>query len=636
MNSAMKKLMMIMCGVAMVAALNAKPAFRGPINRVQPDGSVITIYQHGDECFHWLTNAKGEWLMQDAEGKYVKTAALSDEEITAQRKASRYYIPQTLQQAQPTNLAPRGLIILVNFQDEKFRSENTLEVMRDMHNGENYTFNYEYIDPYTSTREKVVAKGSARQYFIDQSCGQYQPYFDVVGPYTVEQNMAYYGGNAGGQDKYPHIMVKEACELAHNDGVDFSQYDNDKDGFVDFVYVIYAGYGEADGGGANTIWPHSWNIYTKGGISLKLDGKQVDLYACSSEMNAYSYTRAGIATFCHEFSHVLGLPDFYPTGNSNTHKTSGSWDIMDYGPYNNDGNTPPAYSGYERMFFGWATPRVLNSAADVTIKELQEYNDVCVVTTTGKFNGKANDPNPTEFYVVENRQKKGWDTYLPGHGMLLTKIRYSYDVWKNNRVNYRADDLHIDLIEADGLKPTYSQSDPDNGYMGKPGDAFPAGATSYADISGYPITEISEANSEIQFKMKGGGTETHTDIVRPTNITVDKTDITLTEAKRSETITATVDPENVTYNNVIWTSSDINVATVHEGVVTAVKRGNAVITAYIHASDAKATVNVFCDLPAGIENVGSMEKNTARKVLENGHVVIIRDGVKYSLLGEQL
>ncbi len=541
----MKKLMLIMCGIAMVTVLNAKPAFRGPINRVQPDGSTITVYMHGDEFFHWETNDKGEWLTRDENGKYVKTAALTDEQITAQRKASRYYIPQSLQQAQPTNLAPRGLIILVNFKDVQFQSTNTLDIMRDMHNGDNYTYSYEYNDPYEGTHVSVTAQGSAKKYFVDQSGGRYQPYFDVVGPYTVSQDMAYYGKNDSyGNDKNPHVMVKEACELAHNDGVNFAQYDNDKNGYVDFVYVIYAGYGEADGGAANTIWPHSWNIYTKGGISLKLDGKQVDLYACSSELNYYSKKRAGIATFCHEFSHVLGLPDLYST-NGASHKTSGSWDVMDYGPYNNDGNTPPSYSGYERLFFGWTTGRVPNAPLNMTIKELQEFNDVCVITSTGSFNDQGNDPNPTEFYIIENRQQKGWDQYLPGHGMILTKVKYSYDYWTNNKVNNNSSDMRVDIIEADGLKPSYNQNKPDNGYMGKPGDAFPAGATSYSGITDYPITDITETDGVIHFKVKGGG-------------------------------------------------------------------------------------------PEGIETLNTDEKNAARKVFENGHVLIIRDGVKYSLLGEKL
>ena len=325
--------------------------------------------------------------------------------------------------------------------------------MRDMHNGESYKYNYSFN--YGGTRYNIKAEGSVRQYFINQSCGQYQPQFDVVGPFTVSKDMSYYGSNdSQGNDKHPEIMVQEACELAHEAGVDFSQYDNNNDGKVDFVYVLYAGFGEADGGPATTIWPHSFHL-SYAGVSLRLDGKTVDLYACSSELNYVSKKRAGIATFCHEFSHVLGLPDLYTT-NSAKHKTCGAWDIMDYGQYNNDGNTPPSYSGYERMFFGWTTPRVINQPLNVTIKELQANNDVCVMTSSGEFSGKGNDPNPTIFYVLEYRQQVGWDKYIKGHGLMITKINYTFNKWSGNTVNNSAASMGVDIIEADGKEPKYN------------------------------------------------------------------------------------------------------------------------------------------------------------------------------------
>jgi len=546
----MRKVVILLMVVVSAGVLCAKPAYRGPIERTQPDGSTITVYLHGDEFFHWETNAAGEWLTQDAEGKYVPTSALTEEAISHRRKASPLYMPQAVQQASPRNLAPRGLIILVNFQDVAFQSTNTLAILRDMHNADNYSYSYSYTDPDTHKTVNITAEGSVRKYFMDQSGGQYQPTFDVVGPYTVSENMAYYGENKGGAgtDKRPHYMVKEACELADKDGVDFSLYDNDKNGKVDFVYVLYAGYCEADGAPTTTIWPHSWQLYSGGGITLTLDGKKVDLYACSSELNYVSNARCGIGTFCHEFSHVLGLPDIYPANGGN-HKTSGCWEVMDYGPYNNDGNTPPAYSGYERLFFGWATSRVLSTYGEVSIKELQAFNDVCVITPTGAFNGQGNDPYPTEFYVLENRQQKGWDGYIPGHGLMLTKINYSHGVWSGNTVNNNSGNLCVDLIEADGLTPSYTQYNRENGYFGKQTDLFPAGATEYVKIPNYGITNITEANEEISFSL--------------------------------------------------GYSSDIG-ATSEDGLN------------------------------------GTRSQGVWMKRLENGQVVIVRDGVKYSLLGEKL
>ena len=489
----MKKIFVMMLCAAGIAALQAKPAYRGAIERTQADGSTITVYQHGDEFFHWTTNERGEWLKYE-NGQYVVVPAMNNTEI-AYARANAKRAPKATQQASKINLAPHGLIILVNFSDVSFDASNSLSEMKDMHNGDNY--NHEYTYTLRGYTYEVKATGSARKYFIDQSSGQYTPTFDVVGPYTLSKERSYYGANdSRGNDKHPEDMVQEACKMAEGD-VDFTLYDNDNDGKVDFVYIIYAGYGEADSGVSDYIWPHTYHL-TYSGILCNVDGKQVDLYACGSELGYTSKHRDGIGTFCHEFSHVMGLPDIYSTNNG-TWKTSGAWDIMDYGPYNNEGYTPPSYSGYERLFFGWTTPRVLGYG-DYTIKELQEFNDVCVLTANGEFNGTGNDPDPATFWVLENRQMKEWDKYLPGHGMLITKIAYDYNSWLTNLVNNTKNNLRIDIQEADGKTPTYNASF-ENGNAGKPGDAYPTGGTSYVWVPSHLVNNVAEENEVISLSV---------------------------------------------------------------------------------------------------------------------------------------
>ena len=321
-------LLILFCVVA--CAVWAVPARRGGMVKTQPDGSEVTVYQHGDEHFHWMTNDKGEWLKMDADGFYRVTEALSAEEIVAKRMAA----PRRVEYKEtPLNIAPRGLVILVNFTDVVFKTDKA--EMDSMLTGKNYTRDYSYT--YRGKTYNITSEGSARQYFEDASFGQYNPQLDVVGPVMVKNNMKYYGGNnSSGSDKYPETMIQEACQLV-DDSIDFSLYDNDEDGYVDFVYVIYAGYGEADGGGDNTIWPHAWYLYSAAGKRCEVDGKVVDLYACGNEMDNYTENHTGIGTFCHEFSHVLGLPDLYETTGYGAHKTFGEWSILDYGPYNNDG-----------------------------------------------------------------------------------------------------------------------------------------------------------------------------------------------------------------------------------------------------------------------------------------------------------
>ena len=506
----MKKIGLIVLLSAIVGSVWAVPARRGGLVVTQPDGSELTVYQHGDEHFHWLTNTQGEWLSLDADGYYRVTEALSAEQIEAKRMAAPKRVTMA---AYPLNIAPRGLVILVNFTDVAF--ETSKAELDSMLIGKNYTRDYTYT--YRGKKYNVTSQGSARQYFKDASFGQYNLQLDVVGPVTVSKNMADYGGNnSNGSDKNPEGMIKEACELV-NDSVDYTHYDNDNDGNVDFVYVIYAGYGEADGGDANTIWPHAWYLYSAAGRKCEVDGKIIDLYACGNEMDNYTKHHTGIGTFCHEFSHVLGLPDLYETTGNGSHKTMGQWSILDYGPYNNDGNTPPAYSAYERFFMGWLTPRLITEPENITLAELNESQEALLISSSDQHNLIGNDPDPTTFYLLENRQQTGWDEYLPGHGLMLTKIQYNYKKWFDNTVNNTAKSMGVDLIEADGKAPNYDDARPSNGYMGKAKDLFPAGATAYTLITDHAIEEITEENGVIAFKYKGGAIETDIDNIENQN-----------------------------------------------------------------------------------------------------------------------
>ena len=303
-------------------------------------------------------------------------------------------------------LAPRGIIILVSFQDKEFQQTN--KDMTEWAMGEDYTYN--------------GATGSIHQYFYDQSWGEYDMEIDVVGPVTVSRNASYYGSNDwSGNDKHPDEMVREACQLAADAGADFSKYDSNNDGYVDWIVVLYAGKGEADGGAATTIWPHQYELsYT--GMQIKLNGKTVDHYCCLNEIDGQSGKRCGIGTFCHEFSHVMGLPDFYATNNA-SHRTMCEWDIMDYGPYLNDGNTPPCYSAYERWFMGWITPRVLTEPENVTLRLLDKYKEALLLCDGDAHNLDGLNPQPKTFYLLESRTKAGWDKYLPGYGTPLPMVQ---------------------------------------------------------------------------------------------------------------------------------------------------------------------------------------------------------------------
>ena len=494
----MKKILSIVMLFAAAASAAAMPARREGVVRTASDGTEKTVYLHGDAFYHYMTDGEGNWLDEKTLMPLSAEARAARQEHGEARIAARRRVQQAQMETGTSRLlAPRGVVILVSYKDTPFSSTNA--DMTEWAMGEDYRYN--------------GATGSIHQYFYDQSWGQYDMQIDVVGPVTVSKNASYYGnnvtdywGNSG--DEHADELVVEACRLADAQGVDFSKYDSNNDGKVDWVVILYAGKGEADGGEASTIWPHQYDLsYTN--MDFKLDGKTIDHYCCLNEIEGRTGARCGIGTFCHEFSHVMGLPDFYSTQQNSTHKTLGAWDIMDYGPYNNNGNTPPNYSAYERWFMGWIEPTLVSSASTVTLPLLQETGAAAVITKTGKAISNILAPNPSVFYLFENREKSGWDKYIPGKGMLITKVSWDRNKWLNNTVNNTASAMGVDIIEADGRAAYYD-------YQGKARDAFPAGATSFTTsfttssrllvepYVNHEITNIRLLNGVITFDVDGG------------------------------------------------------------------------------------------------------------------------------------
>ena len=485
-----KYLSIVMLSMIAVTA-TAVPARRGAIIRTAADGTEKEVYLHGNAFGHYMTDAEGTWLDETSLMPMSEEAKQARLQVINERKQARRVQAAQMVGNKP-NAAPRGLLILVNFADKAFVTP--YDTIKNMLDGDNFTRHYEYS--YTiggrTYNETVNSAGSARQYFHDQSYGQYNPIFDVVGPYTLSQNLAYYGKNsASGDDANVGAMVKEACELADKGGADFTLYDNDNNGIVDFVYILYAGYGEADGGPNETVWPHNYRqSYYGTKYACTVDGKKIDNYACSNEINYINDMYNGIGTFCHEFSHVLGLPDLYETNvNLKGLHTLLDWDILDYGPYLNDGNTPPNYSAYERFFMGWLTPRVLKDPQEVWLNPIHFGSGDAILLCEGdKHNLVGYDPDPKVFYLLEARKKEGWDKHLPGRGMLITKISYNANDWANNTVNNNSMKMGVDLLEAKANNTTGSAA------TSRATDAYPAGAKFWAGFANHDVTDISINN----------------------------------------------------------------------------------------------------------------------------------------------
>lgn len=487
----MKKIVSLftVCIIAMMAY--AVPAKRGWQTRTQADGTTIEVQQVGDEFYHFMINREGKQV-REINGMYEIVGEAPAPAVAKARRAKGVARRQRKDVGTEPNLAPKGVVILANFSNKSMQSGHTQATFDELCNSLNCTVNSGYP--------------SAGQYFADQSNGAYRPQFDVFGPVTLSRNVAYYGtdnpGQDEGDDQHATDAVVEACILANEQfTINWADYDSNNDGKVDFVYVIYAGKGQADGGASTTIWPHNWDVtsaisygyctYTN--AQRTLGGKKIDNYAMSSELSGNAL--GGIGTLCHEFGHVMGLPDLYDTSYGSVYegnKTPNDWNIMDGGSYNADGHCPPNYDPWEKDFFGWHTPINLGSEGqNLTLyangtENYQAYQ----INASGKYV----DPTTSGLrYYIENRQAQGWDAPLTGHGLLIWKVNFNATAWTNNAPNNSSTSgapLYT-IVSASGTKIGWD-GETDN----CPKNPFPGTGkqTSWSGVSGKPLLNIKESN----------------------------------------------------------------------------------------------------------------------------------------------
>ena len=526
----MKKFTLTILMLCLAFMAYAVPAQRVAHVVKQADGTELTVYLVGDEFLHYYTTADevpvarandGSFYYAtfSADGILTATATLAhDKELRSvveqqivnaniqggvkenlnllhQAKAMR---AKVMERANSGEVLPEGEVnvpvLLVEFADLKFTF--TKELFEKMLNEEGYDAPTYYSN--------VRMIGSARDYFRDQSHGKFIPKFVVSDIVTASQDMAYYGGNdASGNDLRVTYLVKEAC-LAMDDKWDFSIFDNNKDGEVEFIYCIYAGHNEAiSGADPNTIWPHKWYLSAQGN-KITLDNVIVNEYACSSECfglprivdaNGKHYIN-GYGAMCHEFSHCLGLPDFYDTGGGGNYGM-GVFSIMDSGCYNAGGFVPIGYSAYEKDFLGWIEVEELTVPDKYTLEPLIRSKQAYKI---------VNDKNADEYYMLEYRIKESWDAHMPGEGLMITHVDYDANAWYRNTVNNDANHQRMFLMAAEKLTTSSDAGAfwPYNGKNALTDDTTPAATVYTGGFMGKPITNITKGNGVITFSFMGG------------------------------------------------------------------------------------------------------------------------------------
>lgn len=320
------------------------------------------------------------------------------------------------------------MVILAQFSDKSFTIEDPAGYFSRQTNSRHFSEN--------------GANGSVRDYFADQSYGRFTPVFDIYGPVTLPHPARYYGANnASFLDTRPHQAVIDACDIMKDSGkLDFAKYDADKDGSIDNVYLIYAGYPESSYGGEDAIWPHPGSIADiLPGITIKYGGKRLDHYVCAPELMQRN-TPDAIGTMVREISSLLGLPTLANTDDPFADYTPGAYSVLDAGSYNSDGTRPLGYGVFERCAMRWLSPDMLERSGSHTLKPVGEGGGAVITSSV-----------PGLFYMIENRKADGWDADYPSPGLNIWRVDYDRDAWESDRVNADPSRQRVARVEAGSI-----------------------------------------------------------------------------------------------------------------------------------------------------------------------------------------
>jgi M6 family metalloprotease-like protein len=416
------------------------PAAPYSVTVIQPDGTELDIRGIGDEHSHFTVTDDGYTVLKNKDGNYEFARLLQDGKldlsgIRARNKDERgddekkylnslqKFLKEPYDQSAtrlksattdsqnefPSSGSGRALLLLIEYPN--LNHTYTVNNFDNMMNQQNYN-----------------GTGSFTDYYYQASNGKLSLTVDVFGWYMAKNNYSYYGDENG--DDRARELVAEVVDAAENAGVDFSDYDNDRDGYVDNLIVAHAGPGAEEGSKTEYVWSHSWSL---GSFSRNYDGVTISSYIINPETR--SYGMVGIGVFCHEFGHALGLPDLYDTDKSDGDSEGlGNWCLMATGGWLNQERTPAMLSAWARDELGWINPVVIDSEGDFSLTP----------AATGVACYKMLTPVRNEYFLLENRYPVGFDEALPGSGLAIFHINTSQP--DNSDESLKLSDLE----EADG------------------------------------------------------------------------------------------------------------------------------------------------------------------------------------------
>ena len=522
--------------LATAAIATASPAAPNTIHAFkQPDGTVLKLRLWGDEFVHGWETLAGYSVQRDQRDGYWKYARRDRQGLLVPSlrvvdvgaKPLRLHLRPTEKAINAVRIRegakPLGVATLKTAPAWAGADTDVLFIMVQFTAGSTqctFTPGQMQQNMFGGT---ATGPGNLNDFFKENSYNALDVVGTVVGNNggtgcaTLANNRTFYNDettNADGDDD----LVREAVNLVDS-YVNFADYDNDNDGNVDALGIIYAGGGAHDGcvagSNSNNLWPHSGGLADTSTVSA--DGKTIDRFIINSEVThpAGSNTCNQIQTiglFAHELGHSLGLPDLYDTDGSSW--GDGSWTTMSsqFRSTTNLADTPPEYDAWSKAFEGWVTP-IVHAAGDRVLESLSQVED------TGEVHQFLNNPGgfqtggSGEYFLVENRQLTKFDAQLPGCGILVWHVdeAIAYTGWNSKEGHTAGTHRGLDLEQADGANElagktdTNAYADVNNG--GDTGDPFPGAANnSLISDSTTPSTKLySGSNSGVRVKVKATG-----------------------------------------------------------------------------------------------------------------------------------
>ncbi len=425
---------------------SAVGAYPDPQVITQSDGSQLTIQMHGDEWFNWIATIDGYRIVRNKSGVFeyatvlkagdivasgikvseissrsidentflqtiTKGPRVSSEAITEIRRDAKSGVlkSSTVSTYFPTKGKPSLLVILANFSDT-----NTTYLQEDFDR-------YMNENGYNST-------GSFKDYYLENSLGQLEISSVVTAWVQLPKTHDYYGPRAK-WGEFAYASVQAASEQ----GIDFSLFDNDGDGVVEGIAIIHQGPGQEVTSDETDIWSHSWSLASAGySLSARtFNGVVVNQYTTQPETRNASGAMNTIGVMCHEFGHNLGAPDFYDTNDDEggSYLGTGRWDLMALGSYNGVplGSMPAHHNPFTKISYNWTSATLIDEPTSHVLDP---------VLSTGQIY-RINSPVTNEYILLENRQRTGFDTALPGKGLLAYHVDENWinTYWASNEIN---------------------------------------------------------------------------------------------------------------------------------------------------------------------------------------------------------